>query len=175
MNNTLLSTDTKECPYCAEIIRAKAKICRFCGKEQQIEEPKESLDIDNRILCKDGSCIGVLGSDGRCNVCGKTCETETTNNETVIPNTQSKDENPRKSLKNTLIVCLAILLVFLFFYLLSGGKEGTQDSSTRHEYTPTPYERELAEKYGSGRPYSNEWQKIDEQVQRYYREHPRRR
>ena len=26
-------TDTKECPYCAEIIKAKAKICRFCGRE----------------------------------------------------------------------------------------------------------------------------------------------
>lgn len=25
--------DTKECPYCAEIIKAKAKICRFCAKE----------------------------------------------------------------------------------------------------------------------------------------------
>lgn len=27
------NSETMECPYCAEIIKAKAKICRFCGKE----------------------------------------------------------------------------------------------------------------------------------------------
>lgn len=26
-------TDTRECPYCAEIIKAKAKICRFCQRD----------------------------------------------------------------------------------------------------------------------------------------------
>jgi hypothetical protein len=28
-------------------------------------------DLDNRVLCPDGSCIGVIGPDGLCKVCGK--------------------------------------------------------------------------------------------------------
>jgi hypothetical protein len=28
-------------------------------------------DWDNRRLCSDGNCIGVIGSDGRCKECGK--------------------------------------------------------------------------------------------------------
>jgi len=31
--NISSDTDTMECPFCAEIIKAKAKICRFCGRE----------------------------------------------------------------------------------------------------------------------------------------------
>jgi len=29
--------DTKECPYCAETIKAKAKVCRFCNRELKPE------------------------------------------------------------------------------------------------------------------------------------------
>ena len=32
---------TKECPYCAEIIKAKARVCRFCNRELPIEEPEQ--------------------------------------------------------------------------------------------------------------------------------------
>jgi hypothetical protein len=28
------------------------------------------LDLENRRLCPDGACIGVIGKDGRCKVCG---------------------------------------------------------------------------------------------------------
>jgi len=34
----------------------------------------DSLDLDNRVLCPDGACIGVIGPDGRCMECGKPAE-----------------------------------------------------------------------------------------------------
>jgi hypothetical protein len=40
----------------------------------RIEKPAEQAEQDdweNRILCSDESCIGVIGPDGRCKECGK--------------------------------------------------------------------------------------------------------
>jgi hypothetical protein len=34
----------------------------------------EDPDWENRVLCSDGNCIGVIGSDGRCKECGKPYE-----------------------------------------------------------------------------------------------------
>ncbi len=34
------------------------------------DAPETDLDWENRRLCSDDSCIGVIGSDGRCRVCG---------------------------------------------------------------------------------------------------------
>jgi hypothetical protein len=31
-------------------------------------------DWENRVLCSDESCIGVIGPDGRCKECGKSYE-----------------------------------------------------------------------------------------------------
>ena len=31
-------------------------------------------DWKNRVLCSDGNCIGVIGTDGRCKECGKPYE-----------------------------------------------------------------------------------------------------
>jgi hypothetical protein len=35
------------------------------------EKPAKQDDWENRILCSDESCIGVIGPDGRCKECGK--------------------------------------------------------------------------------------------------------
>jgi hypothetical protein len=39
------------------------------NKEEEIT--KDDDDWENRILCSDESCIGVIGPDGRCKECGK--------------------------------------------------------------------------------------------------------
>jgi hypothetical protein len=30
----------------------------------------EGFSLEDRVLCPDGSCVGVIGPDGRCKVCG---------------------------------------------------------------------------------------------------------
>jgi hypothetical protein len=44
-------------------------------QENENEDPADSeINWDNRILCSDGNCIGVIGADGRCKECGKKYE-----------------------------------------------------------------------------------------------------
>lgn len=47
------------------------------------KEMKKQADIDweNRTLCSDESCIGVIGPDGRCKECGKLYEGEVREND----------------------------------------------------------------------------------------------
>lgn len=56
----LESTETKECPYCAEIIKKRAKVCRFCGRDLTLnsapsEEKKDaSILSDEQLMQKYG-------------------------------------------------------------------------------------------------------------------------
>ncbi|MBA3397108.1 MAG: hypothetical protein H0T89_31050 [Deltaproteobacteria bacterium] len=47
-----------------------ARVDQIATAAATIAEP----DDDDRRLCPDGACVGLLGSDGRCKVCGKRAE-----------------------------------------------------------------------------------------------------
>lgn len=42
-------------------------------KSDDVKRP-DMTDWENRVLCSDGNCIGVIGRDGRCKECGKSYE-----------------------------------------------------------------------------------------------------
>ena len=44
------------------------------GEVGEVIEAGSDGEIDSRELCPDGNCIGVMGDDGRCKVCGRGAE-----------------------------------------------------------------------------------------------------
>lgn len=39
--------------------------------EAEPETENDALDLSERQLCSDGNCLGVIGEDGRCKLCGR--------------------------------------------------------------------------------------------------------
>jgi len=65
------------CPACGSEILAESLFCHRCGVK--VESPaapisppeEEGIDFSKRILCSDGTCIGVINEKGICKLCGK--------------------------------------------------------------------------------------------------------
>jgi len=41
------------------------------AESNENDEPITDDDWQDRVLCSDGNCIGIIGPDGRCKECGK--------------------------------------------------------------------------------------------------------
>jgi len=58
--------------------------------EDEQETSTSDTDWDNRILCSDGNCIGVIGPDGHCQECGNKYEG-------TLPETIASDKESQPS------------------------------------------------------------------------------
>ena len=70
------------CPGCGEsVYDDDANYCMACGiplkesappvsRDDDFFDDEEDIDFDNRELCPDGTCTGII-VDGRCSECGK--------------------------------------------------------------------------------------------------------
>ncbi len=67
---------SRECPECHERIPLEGRFCPHCGVEitrrnAAAESGGDEIDFSKRILCSDGTCIGIINEDGLCSECGK--------------------------------------------------------------------------------------------------------
>jgi hypothetical protein len=73
---------SRECPECGKKAPLLGKFCCHCGSElgnvdvgktdvDGVEHHDEKIDFSERVLCSDGTCIGVINEQGVCNECGK--------------------------------------------------------------------------------------------------------
>jgi hypothetical protein len=69
----------KTCPECGAETPHEGRFCMDCGAAlsgsagSSDSEADEGLDLDDRILCPDGTCTGII-VDGRCSECGRALE-----------------------------------------------------------------------------------------------------
>ncbi len=62
---------SRRCNLCLRESPSEAVYCMFCGA--LLEETEGELDLEERILCPDGNCTGII-ENGRCTVCGRPYE-----------------------------------------------------------------------------------------------------
>lgn len=76
------SLGAHRCPSCGSEVLPDSLFCHRCGAKLTgpASEPsppeEESIDFSKRLLCSDGTCIGVVNEQGICKVCGKPYQRE---------------------------------------------------------------------------------------------------
>lgn len=70
----------KTCLQCGKSVPLESRYCLFCGKMLEEQPPAakapetgDPFDLENRVLCPDGTCTGII-VDGICTECGKRFE-----------------------------------------------------------------------------------------------------
>ena len=104
--------DRSPCPNCGHENSSYRVTCKRCHKNLEeatynvlVKEasegnklPLQERDDDSRVLCRDGDCIGIIGPDGRCNICGLPITEDQDTREGIFENNTGEEGNyPNKT------------------------------------------------------------------------------
>jgi len=143
VENRKLGQGMKKCPFCAELVKQEAVICRFCGREFLNPNERDQLEADTKFARVVFQKLGSENQNSKfcqCNVCsgkiefdmsqvGETIQCPHCGIETMlfIPSQKMPDfpthaRQPKRTHSTTLIVVAAILIllaIFAWYYRIS--------------------------------------------------------
>jgi len=134
------------CPRCGTKNRVPSPssnmevTCGRCGsrlfREQDKEQPQ--TDWEDEMWCGDGTCIGIIDSNGKCTKCGKTykegVEAEKTKTEEKDQRQQARKLKARRK-KKTIYIAVAIGLIILSILLLGNSQSPSNSGSRSPNFT----------------------------------------
>ncbi len=109
-----MTEEGKNCPYCGEIIKAKALKCKFCGewlKKEEFEEPR----IVNCPYCGEE----ILSDTKQCEYCGETINIKLFEKQECASeiNADVNIENKICNKKQRNILLLSVIVSFIISFI----------------------------------------------------------